>query len=462
MPEGTGMAKLTNDAHEIWMAGLDSVRAKPLVQRSVEVQGNELVIGGHSWPKESFDRILLVGGGKAGTAMAQGFLAAIDSWLPVEGWINVPAGTEAELGAVKIHAARPASINEPTTEGVEGTAKIFELVSQAGPRDLCVALISGGGSALLPAPAEGITLKDKQQVTRFLSGAGADITELNTVRKHLSRIKGGGLLRACSAGHLIALILSDVLGDPLDLIASGPTVVDSSIPEDALRVLEKFDPERSLPQRVYDRLEQPKASDQSVGDANEITATNLIIGNNAVAVDQAGIRAEALGYNHVMQSARSCEGSAEDVGRHLASMAVQMLRPQTDSHRTDCLITGGEPIVTLAPSNIRGKGGRNQQLILAAYQELLQSDLSEAEWQRVCLLSGGTDGEDGPTDAAGAYVDGSVHQQAQEKQLDLRDALARNDAYSFFREAGGLLMTGPTGTNVCDVRVAVVDSPIDR
>lgn len=455
------MSDLTLEALEIWTAGLDAVRAEPLVRNSIRLDGNQLVIDGQAWSRDSFDRIVLIGGGKAGTAMAQGFVDAIDGWLPITGWINVPAGTEAEIRDVKIHAARPASVNEPTAEGVLGTSEILSLVSQAGPRDLCVALISGGGSALLPAPLEGITLQDKQAVTRSLSGSGADITELNTVRKHLSQIKGGGLLKACRGGHLITLILSDVLGDPLDVIASGPTVIDSTTAADALAVLAKYDPDHSLSASIYTTLNRGLIPENTVH-PSIVPATNLVIGNNAVAVDHAGIRAEQLGYNHVMQSARQCEGGAEQVGKHFADMTLQMLRPQSNSHQTDCLITGGEPIVKLAPPSRRGRGGRNQQLVLAAYLRLLEYELTEQEWQRFSILSGGTDGEDGPTDAAGAIIDGAVHRRIQKSPLDPLDFLQRNDAYNFFKAVNGLLMTGPTGTNVCDIRVAVVDTNINR
>ncbi len=455
------MSDLTLEALEIWTAGLDAVRAEPLVRNSIQLDGNQLMIDDQIWSRDSFDQILLIGGGKAGTAMARGFVDAIGDWLPITGWINVPAGTETEIGRVKIHPARPASINEPTAEGVMGASEILSLVSQAGPRDLCVALISGGGSALLPAPIDEITLQDKQNVTRILSGSGANITELNTVRKHLSQIKGGGLLRACRGGHLITLILSDVLGDPLDVIASGPTVVDSTTAADALAVLAKHDPDHALPESIYNTLTRGSKA-ANTARPPVVPVTNLVIGNNAIAVDHAGIRAEQLGYNHVMQSARHCEGAAEQVGKHFANMTLQMLRPQSDSHQTDCLITGGEPIVKLAPPSRRGRGGRNQQLVLAAYHQLLEYQLTDQEWQRFAILSAGTDGEDGPTDAAGAMIDGAIHRRIQKSQLDPLDFLERNDAYTFFKAVDGLLTTGPTGTNVCDIRVAVVDSHINR
>ena len=445
------MNRQRDDALAIWNAGVDAVRARPLVERNVVVAGDELRIAEQSWDRDQFDRVVVVGAGKAATAMATGLTAAMADWLPVMGWINVPEGTESRIPNVVVHPARPAGVNEPTEAGVEGTRQILKLVREAGPRDLCMALISGGGSALLPAPIAGVSLEDKLAVIRTLSGAGADIIELNTVRKHLSTVKGGGLLRACRAGELITLVLSDVLGDPLDVIASGPTVIDSSSSQDAQAVLLKYDPERTLPESVYRALTH--AHEPPVPTT---VCTNLVLGNNAVAVDQAGIRAERLGYNHAMQSATACEGAAEDVGRRLARVVIDMLRADEKTHRTDCLITGGEPTVKLAPRAIRGDGGRNQQLVLAAYRELLEFHLSDAEWDRVAILSGGTDGEDGPTDAAGAVLCGEVHRQARHQQLDVDDFLKRNDAYTFFRRASGLMVTGPTGTNVCDIRVACV------
>lgn len=450
----------TSDASEIWNAGVDAVRARPLVRRHVTIDGSDLLISGHRWRRDDFDRVIVVGGGKAGTAMAQGLIDSIGQWLPVKGWINVPEGTVPDASdpvhaSIHLHPARPAALNEPTEAGVVGTSEMLKLVGNTGPRDLCLAMISGGGSALMPSPIDGVTLADKQQVTRFLSGAGADITELNVVRKHLSRVKGGGLLRACNAGELVTLVLSDVLGDPLDLIASGPTVPDTSSVGDAIEVLKKYDPEKTLTDRIYQTLSR-RSDDLDPRQPARSKCTSLVIGNNAVAVDEAGIRAEQLGYNHAMQSARQCEGAAEEVGRRIADMTVSMLRADSTKHRTDCLITGGEPTVTLAPVATRGKGGRNQQLVLAAYQHLLTMQLTEQEWDRICILSGGTDGEDGPTDAAGAWIDAEVHRRSAQLGLDIHDHLERNDAYTYFQCTDGLLKTGPTGTNVCDVRVAVV------
>lgn len=329
-----------------------------------------------------------------------------------------------------------------------GTQRILDLVASLGPRDLCICLISGGGSALLPAPVEGVSLSEKQALTRFLSGAGANIRELNTVRKHLSRIKGGGLARACRAGTLVSLIIADVLGDPLDVIASGPTVDDPSTPEDALAVLAKFDPERChVAPSIYQVLQQSRGSVRPSPPCNVV---NEVIGNLAVAVDAAGMEAERRGYSHAMLVARDMEGPAEEVGRHLAEMAVRM----RSEPGPDCLITGGEPVVQLAPEAERGLGGRNQQLVLAAIERWRELGASN---DGLVLLSGGTDGEDGPTDAAGAMVDSKILSLASQLGLDAAEDLRRNNAYRFFDACGGLIKTGPTNTNVCDVRVIVVD-----
>jgi len=323
-------------------------------------------------------------------------------------------------------------------------------------------LISGGGSALLPAPAKGITLADKLAVTRHLSAAGANIEQLNTVRKQLSRIKGGGLLRACRAGRLVSLVVSDVLGDPLEMIASGPTVPDCSTPGEAIDILERFGArEAGISAEVFDFLKN-----KNIENSRGLTATrmcsnatsenrvvNLTIGNNATAVAAAAEEAERLGYSVVATSAVQAEGSAEQIGRELAKSAVKM-REDTGPK---CLISGGEPVVTLLDSARRGRGGRNQQLVLAA---LLQ--LSDDGAKDMVLLSGGTDGEDGPTDAAGAFFDADVLTAAHQTGLAPADYLARNDAYNFFAPLDALIRTGPTGTNVCDLRVVLANHTAEK
>jgi len=443
--------QLRRDVLAIWQASVDAVRSDRLVREAVRVDRGRLFICDEELDLGDIGRIVVVGAGKAGAGMAAGLEAALGPAVMdahhVTGWINVPADCLRPTNRIHLHPARPPGVNEPTPEAVAGGKRILEMVAALGSGDLCLCLLSGGGSALLPAPAEGITLDDKLAVTRLLSSGGANIAELNTVRKQLSRIKGGGLLRACNAGRLVTLVISDVIGDPPDVIASGPTVPDSSTAAEALAVLERYGArEAGIAPRVFDHLEAAGAQENA--DPTRCPSSYHVIGNNAMAVDSAGIEAERRGYAYSMTAARSLEGAAEEVGRHLAAMALRL----RDRPGPDCLITGGEPVVRLVEAERRGRGGRNQQLVLAALAALVTDGC-----HGIALASGGTDGEDGPTDAAGALVDQALLEAAIKRGLDPLDYLARNDAYHFFEPLEGLIRTGPTHTNVCDVRIVVVD-----
>jgi hydroxypyruvate reductase len=446
----------SRDALAIWQAGVDAVRAERLIAGAMQLEQGVLKICGHSFPISQLGRIAIVGAGKAGAGMA----AAVEHILGpdlldrhVTGWINVPADCVRSLRKVHLHAARPAGMNEPTTEGVLGAEQILQIVSQLHAADLCLVLISGGGSALLPAPVEGLTLADKQAVTRFLMHSGATIGELNTVRKHLSRIKGGNLARACRAGQTLTLIISDVVGDPLDVIASGPTVADTSTAAQALAVLRKFSAcPPVVPQAVFDVLECA-ARDTSDWRGLPASVENHVIGNNAVALAAAARRAMELGYA-VESLGSSNQGEASAVGRDLAERCLEQRAVTPPAATPLCILSGGEPVVHLAQTDRPRKGGRNQQLALAALTRLWDDGMSG-----ITMLSGGTDGEDGPTDAAGAFADANVVAEARARNLDSAEFLAINDAYHFFEQAGGLIKTGPTHTNVMDLRVALVDSP---
>jgi glycerate 2-kinase len=434
------------------------------MREAVEVQGGALVIDGEPLDLKAVRRIAVVGGGKAGAGMAAELEAILGDGLLAEkqvtGWVNVPDDCVRPLARIHLHPARPAGRNEPTAAGVHGVKEMLKLVQSLTADDLCLALVSGGGSALMPAPVSGVSLVDKQALTRYLSAAGANIAELNTVRKQLSEIKGGGLARHCRAGTLVSLIISDVLGDPLDVIASGPTVPDTSTAADALDVLHRFGAvEQNIAPAAVEylrRVGQARGRSTqrlSTGGRRPTTTSdcqirNIIIGNNARAVDAAGIAAGRLGYSHAMVAATKLEGPVEDIGRHLARMAIQM----RDGSGPNCLISGGEGTVALAPEAERGVGGRNQQLVLAALEELLNLD-----GNGIAILSGGTDGEDGPTDAAGAWLDATTIAAARRRNLNPTDYLHRNDAYHFFEPLGALLKTGPTHTNVCDVRVVLIE-----
>ncbi len=461
-------ARLRRDARAIWQAGVDAVRSERLVHNVMQHLGDRVVVCGHAMSLARLSRIVVVGAGKAGAGMA----AAVEQVLgpelvaeKVSGWVNVPADCVRPLRKIHLHAARPAAVNEPTAEGVEGSEQILRMVTELGPDDLCLVLLSGGGSALLPAPKPPLTLADKQAVTRYLMHSGATINQLNAVRKRLSRIKGGGLARASRAGHTMTLIISDIVGDPLDMIASGPTCADSTTDAEALRILQEFEATSTgVPQTVFDFLraavEQQERAEDSPGTASEIDSppfpnhvSNHIIGNNQTALAAAGRHAQSLGYHLILLGSDNL-GEANQVGQELA----ERCRGARDGDRPErlpvCLLSGGEPIVRLTKTDLPRKGGRNQQLVLAGLRHLWEAGL-----ERIALLSGGTDGEDGPTDAAGAVADEQLWRMARDKQLEPGPYLEINDAYGYFQQLDGLLRTGPTHTNVMDLRVALVDAP---
>jgi hydroxypyruvate reductase len=445
---------LCDDARTIWQAGVDAVGSERLIARAIQRRGDRLTICDRSFRIPDLGRIAIVGAGKAGAGMAgavEGILGTDVVDRQVIGWVNVPADCVSPLRKVILHAARPAGVNEPTAEGVVGAEQILKIVSSLTSRDLCIVLISGGGSALLPAPVPGLTLADKQAVTRYLMNSGATIGELNTVRKQLSRIKGGDLARACRAGKTMTLIISDVVGDPLDVIASGPMVDDTSTPAAALAVLHKFSASPpSVPEAVFTVLESA-AKVNARPTPIPASVENHVIGSNAVALAAAAKRAAELGYR-VESLGSSNQGDADSEGKNLADQCLA-LRPRTPASAATCLLSGGEPIVKLNPANRPRLGGRNQQLALAALTQLWDDGM-----QGIAILSGGTDGEDGPTDAAGACANTRVIGRARELKIEPQPYLEINDAYHFFEQAGGLVKTGPTHTNVMDLRVALVAS----
>jgi hydroxypyruvate reductase len=387
-------------------------------------------------------------------------LRGLSRSIEVCGWINAPEKSFQldSAGPIHLHAARPVGMNEPTAEAVAGTAEILRLVEQCGPDDLCVVLLSGGGSALLTAPIDGISLSDKQQVARKVAAAGGNIQQLNTVRRALSRVKGGGLAAACKARQLVCLIISDVPGDPLDTIASGPTVNEAAAdPSQALGVLEGLGlaSDRDLHNVVATlrRREQAPAGRQP-GTRHSAPVSNIILANNATAVDAAGVQAVELGYRYIMQSARSLEGDVSELCVSVANAIEQLVaEPQVD-----CWISGGEPTVKLPAGGRCGRGGRNQQLALLSLLELERRGWPEDHdrfAQPLIFLSAGTDGEDGPTPAAGAWFDSGLWRRLRAAGLSPREYADRADAYPLFERLGGLIESGPTGTNVCDLRIAL-------
>jgi glycerate 2-kinase len=437
--------QLREDALQIWQAGVEAVKPSVLIPQFVGVEGDLLLIGDEEFNLRKIERIGVVGAGKAGGEMAAALETALGDCVlrekKVTGWVNVPADCVRPTQAIHLYPARPAGVNEPTAEGVAGTEEILRQVAALGPRDLCVCLISGGGSALLPAPMEGLELDIEIQLMREIAARGGNITELNTVRRELSRVKGGGLAAACRASHLVSLILSDVPGDDLATIASGPTVPREPTPAAAIAVLTGFGLDvHPAGNKAIEILKNPRQVLQG-----SCRVKNILIGNNATAVDAAGVQAEKLGYSHAMISAREPEGLVSNVAEKLAEMVVRM-REQAGP---DCLISGGEPTMTLSEASVRGLGGRNQHLALTMLGKI-------NDWSGLAFVSGGTDGEDGPTDAAGGFVNELVAERARELNLDLDDYLARNDAYHALERLEALIRTGPTHTNVGDIRVVTV------
>lgn len=395
-------------------------------------------------------RILVVGGGKAGAAMAAGVEEALANQLErLSGIVNVPAESVRPLRAIRLHAARPRGSNHPTAEGVVGVRAMLELVSQAGPRDVGLCLLSGGGSALLPAPVAAITLEDKQHVTAILHACGATINEMNCVRKHLSAVKGGRLAQAFGTRPLFSLIISDVIGDPIDVIASGPTAPDPTTFADALAILDCYALRAKVPSAVWAHLEHGSAGAiEETPKALPSSVHNLVLGNNSRALAAAQRHAEALGYR-VLNLGSFIEGETRHAAVVLAGIARSIRADGQPLAAPVCLLSGGETTVTLGSSP--GRGGRNQEFVLSAVAYLGADGL-----KNFVVLSGGTDGEDGPTDAAGAVADEITLTRAAQAGLNPSAYLERHDAYSFFEATGDLLKTGLTQTNVMDVRVFLV------
>ncbi len=440
--------RIRKDALAIFRAALKAADPVEAVLRFLRRDGETLVAGARRYQLADFDNIYVIGAGKASAAMAQGVEKVLGRRV-TSGFLNVKYGHGAPLRRIRVHeCGHPV----PDEAGVEGARRIVEIATQAGPRDLVLCLISGGASALTPAPVPPITLGEKQATTRMLLEVGANIHEINAVRKHVSSFKGGQLARLVHPATLIVLMLSDVIGDSMDSIGSGPAVPDRSTFADARAILERFGLLARVPESVRDRIESgargeieetPKADDPAFRRTN-----NLIVGSNRLAVEAAAVKARELGYKP-LQLSTFIEGETRDVARMHAAIAREVHASGHPARPPVCVITGGETTVTIRGA---GLGGRTQEFALAAALDI-------AGLPDTVVLSGGTDGTDGPTDAAGAIADGSTLARAVDARLSARDFLDRNDSYHFFDALGDLIKTGPTRTNVMDVRLVLVGKP---
>ncbi len=433
---------LRKHALQIFRAALGAADPIEAILRHVRLDGDSLVAGKRRYRLADYDRVLVVGAGKAGAAMGRALERLLGRRIS-GGWINVKYGHVAPLRRIQLHeCGHPV----PDAAGVEGARRIATLAAEAGERDLLFCVISGGASALMPLPAEPITLEEKQETTRLLLASGASIHEMNAVRKHLSRIKGGQLARLAWPATLVSLLLSDVIGDDLDVIGSGPTAPDSSTFAQAKALLEKYAIWDRVPASVRERIEQGVAGaieETPKPGAPEFSRTqNLVVGSNRLAVDAAAKKARELGYRTMVLST-FVEGETRDVARVHAAILKEIRASARPLRPPACVISGGETTVTLRGE---GLGGRNQEFVLAAAIDL-------DGYEKIVVLSGGTDGTDGPTDAAGAVADGETLARARRKGLDAARSLADNDSYHFFEALGDLLKTGPTHTNVMDVRI---------
>ena len=432
-------------ARAIFDAGVAAADPGRCIRQTLAVTGDELHCGPLRFSLDTISSLRLVGAGKATAAMAAAAEAILGDHIDC-GAINTKYGHALPLTQIEtFEAGHPV----PDEAGVAGARRQLALLAGLDPDALVLGLFSGGGSALLPAPAEGLTLAEKQETTRLLLACGATIDEINALRKHLSAIKGGLLARAAAPARVVALMLSDVIGDPLDTIASGPTHPDSTTFGDCLAIVDRYDLRHQLPTPVRQHLEAGTRGERpetpKPGDPCFARAESLVIGNSRLAIDAAAHKASALGYEVLVLTSR-LQGEARHAATALVSIAQETAETNRPISRPACLIAGGETTVTLRGD---GKGGRNQELALAAS---LQLD----GWSAITLLSGGTDGTDGPTDAAGALADSQTLSRARAQDLDARAFLDRHDSYSFFAALGDLVITGPTGTNVMDLQIVLI------
>ncbi len=450
-----GAHRRRENARAIFDAAVAAVRPDAAVRRHLRREGDRLVIEGATVTTidlRTVRRAFVVGAGKASAVMAAEVEACLDDRI-AGGVAVVKYGHAVPLTRVRVvEAAHPL----PDEAGAAGAAAALDLLVGAGPDDLVVSVISGGGSALWPAPVAGVTLAEKQALTALLLRCGATIHEINTVRKHLSRLKGGGLARAARGARLVNLVLSDVLGDDLSAIASGPAVPDPTTFEDAWRVITRYGLEGELPPAVRAWLEAGRRGQApetpKPGDPIFARVTNVIVGSNRLAVEAAAAEAARRGFCPLVLST-FVDGETREVARVHAAIAREIEASGRPVVAPACVLSGGETTVTVRGE---GKGGRNQEFALAAGLALAGHPDGTPPLTRTTVLSGGTDGTDGPTDAAGALVDWPMMAEAATRGLDAAAHLARNDSYRFFAPLGGLVVTGPTRTNVMDVRIVLV------
>jgi len=427
-------------AVEVMQAALEAVDPYQAVRRHLRLDGEQLVTDVASYDLDAIERVWVVGGGKAGAPMVR----AVEDLLGERiggGHVNVKYGHALSTHIVRIQeAGHPV----PDQAGIDGSLAIVDILEQAGANDLVICLISGGGSALMSLPMQPVSLADMQTLTSQLLAAGATINEINAIRKHLEQLKGGRLAQLAQPAAVLSLILSDVVGNPLDVIASGPTVPDTSTYRDAWAIIERYGLAQEIPGTIAKvlrsgcdggRPDTPKPGDPALE-----RAQNVIIASNSLAADAARLKAEELGLNTLFLTSY-LQGEAREIAQVLVAIAREIRDSGLPVPAPACVILGGETTVTLRG---KGKGGRNQEMALAA--ALAMEGLDD------CLIAClATDGTDGPTDATGGVADGTTVRRGQDLGLDAHAHLGKNNAYPYLAAISDLLMTGPTQTNVNDL-----------
>jgi len=447
---GNARSPLDKKARELALnaleAALEAADPRAIIKSKVQLKGNMLQMGEQTFNLGDLN-IYVVGGGKASGAMAEALEEVLGDRI-TNGTVNILHGTSHQFKTQRIRL-HEAGHPVPDEAGVEGTLRILDLADRADEKDLLICLISGGGSSLMPSPRGDVTLPDKKRITEALLRSGATINEFNTVRKHISDFKGGWLAKRAYPATVISLLLSDVVGDPLDVIASGPTVPDTTTFRDAIWVLKKYELWAQAPESVRKTLldgergilaETPKADDAAFKRVH-----NIVVGN----VRSAGLAAlNRLRNNglHTLFLTASMEGEARHIGAMFASITQEIGASGNPISKPAGIVIGGETTVTVTG---KGKGGRNQEIALGAALKIVGLD-------GAVVASINTDGLDGPTHAAGALADGKTVLRARELNLNAENFLMNNDSYSFFSKLGDLIFTGPTGTNVNDISVIVV------
>src|SRR6266849_1666777 len=422
---------------------------RTILRNKVRVRKNELEIGTLSFNLSKFRRVIAIGGGKATAGMALETEKILDGWI-TGGSVNIPAYNKTWPES-KLIRFNPASHPIPSNDGVRGVKSMLRLVGHPSDEDLVICLISGGGSALMPRPSAGILLSDKQKTTNLLLKSGAKIDEINAVRKHLSDFKGGRLAEKLYPATVLSLIISDVVGDKLESIASGPTVPDDTTYADAYTILQERGLWRTVPGSVRKHIQQGKEGKlpetPKRGSRIFKRVHNLLVGTNKQSCHAAAKVLERRGYHSMILSTR-LQGEAREVGKILAGICIGIRENRLPVAPPAAVVAGGETTVTVQG---KGRGGRNQELVLSAASSIRGIP-------GILVASIGTDGVDGPTDAAGAVADGTTVERGLKKGMDADTFLRENDSYSLFKKLNDLIITGPTGTNVNDILIAIVGS----